>query len=105
VRRIRGAESWHQRQGTLSALRVLGVTCQGFLQLVSVVGALQQTSQRNDDVFKAWPLGHVLPPTVLKQIHKAYWAGPASACQQTHVCACVCNLSVYRNNGRGLEDT
>ena len=65
----RGAESWHQRQRTLSAVRVLWVTCQGFLQLVSVVGALQQAPQRNDDIFKAWPLGHVLPPTVLKHNH------------------------------------
>jgi len=100
----RGAESWHQRQGTLSAIKALEVTCQGFLQLVSVVCALQQASQGNDDVFKAWPLGSVLTPTVLKNRHKSKmsWA-------YLHVkkcmCACVCNLRAYWNDGTGCGDT
>ncbi len=67
----RGVESRHQRQGTLLTVRVLGFTCQCLLQLVSVVGALQQASQGDDDVFKAWALEHVLAPTVLKHNHKA----------------------------------
>ncbi len=61
--------NYGMRQGTLTATRAFGVTCQGFLQLVSVVGALQQASQRNDDVFKAWPFGRILPPTLLKHNH------------------------------------
>ena len=55
------------RYGSISGLLAWEVTCQGFLQLVSVIGALQQTSQGNDDVFKAWPLRSIFAPAILQQ--------------------------------------
>jgi hypothetical protein len=92
-------------KGHYQQLGLWGVTCQGFLQLVSVVGTLQQASQRNDNVFKARPFGRVLSPTVLKTITKQNVGSELGP--HLHVdkcmCACVCNLRAYQNSGTGSD--